>query len=425
MSTTTTAAKIKALAKRPGTEGEGQAAKAALVRVATSIEPDGRQRLTAKIVGQLPVPAKGNKVYRDAPNDRGNDFVSGFGIRVTAGGNRSFVLNYTANGVERRKTIGPWPLLSVEAAREAAKDLAAKARLGEDPLQEERDKRGEVTVAALCDLFVEKHVAHKRPATVAEYTNILNHDVLPKFGKRVVTSIKRYEVADLHRAISKRAPVQANRVLAVLGALFSFAIDRDLAEVNPCSKVERNYEAKRTRYLSEDELRRLHAALVEMQDQDVADMFRLMLLTGARTTETRVAKWSDFDLDRGEWLKPARSTKQKRDHLTHLSPPAVEILRRLRARHPDDKALFPGIRDRQADYQFNRLRDAAKIANFRKHDLRHCFASATISAGFALADVGALIGHSNPATTARYSHLLPSRLKEAAAAAGAALAEKE
>ena len=141
--------KVAALAEHGATEGERAAAEAALERLPRPralIVRDKRKRLTGKVVKDLPKPAQGNKIYRDGRNERGNDYVPGFGVRVTSGGARSFVLCYVAKGVERRMTIGSWPALSVEVARAEARKLAAKVELGGDPLQAKREERGEQTV---------------------------------------------------------------------------------------------------------------------------------------------------------------------------------------------------------------------------------------------------------------------------------------
>jgi integrase len=415
--------KVAALAKHGATEGERQAAVAALGRLPQT----KRQRLTGKVVAALPRPAQGNRVYRDGRNARGNDYVQGFGVRVTAGDNRSFIYNYVSpDGVERRKTIGAWPVLTVEAARAEARKLAAQVALGGDPLQEEREERGAQTVNELCDLFLREHAARRRPLTVREYTNIVEHDIRPALGNRQIGSIQRYDIQELHNRVTDRgATFQANRVLAVCTVMFNFAIDRKLCTVNPAQRIKRNAEPHRERYLSADELRRIHPALVAHKDRDFADLIRLLLLTGARSGETLKARWSDFDLKAGVWLKPAPTTKQDRRHRVHLSAPALEILQGLRARHPaNDVLVFYGMTPRKVGLRWNALLKAAQIKDFRKHDLRHSFASVTISEGFGLADVGALLGHSNPATTARYAHLLPNRLQEAADAAARALAPK-
>src|ERR1700730_10610443 len=84
-----------------------------------------------RFVRELPAPASGNRI----PYDRGGkEPVRGFGIRVTAAGAKSFVLNYTIAGRERRMTIGGYPAWSVAAAREQAKSLRRKIDGGEDPL---------------------------------------------------------------------------------------------------------------------------------------------------------------------------------------------------------------------------------------------------------------------------------------------------
>ena len=418
-------AKVKALAARPGTEGERSAALAALERLPQT----KRQRLTERVIRKLPIPAKGNKVYRDGRNERGNDYVPGFGVRVTASGSKAFILNYVANGTERRATIGPWPVMTVEAARLKARKLALQVAEGGDPLQEKREARGEQTVGELCDLFLKDHVSRKRPGTLREYTNIIEHDIRPALGKRQIDSIERYDIQELHNRVTDRgATFQANRVLAVCTVMFNFAIDRKLCTVNPAQRIKRNAEPHRERYINdkdEDELQRFHTALEGHKDRDFADLIRLLLLTGARSGETLKARWSDFDLTAGVWLKPAPTTKQDRRHRVHLSPPALEILQGLRARHPANNVLvFYGMTPRKVGLRWRALLQAARIADFRKHDLRHSFASFTISAGFGLADVGALLGHSNPSTTARYAHLLPNRLQEAADAAARALAPK-
>jgi hypothetical protein len=126
----------------------------------------GTQRLTDNLVRELPAPAMGNCVYYDAPNRRGNDHTSGFGLRVTSNNVRSFVLNYrTAEGRERRLTIGrygPWTLL---AAREEAKKIKRDIDTGADPVSEKRELRGAPTVADLFEKFEADHLPTLRPST--------------------------------------------------------------------------------------------------------------------------------------------------------------------------------------------------------------------------------------------------------------------
>jgi integrase len=106
---------------------------------------------------------------------------------------------------------------------------------------------------------------------------------------------------------------------------------------NPCRHVPRNDEHKRKRYLSAAELERLSKALTEHDDRDAADVFRLLLLTGARRGEVLAARWRDIDLETGTWSKPGSTTKQKTDHIrsapeTRIRNLDLEAVHRRRAR---------------------------------------------------------------------------------------------
>src|SRR6516165_1518947 len=132
------------------------------------------ERLTDNQLRDLAAPESGNKVYYDAPNKRGNDWTPGFGLRVTAAGARSFILNYrTKDGIERRKTIGQYGAWTLLAARAEAQRLKRAIDQGADPVAEDRERRNAETVADLCQRFLEEHVVKKRPATQRDYSSII------------------------------------------------------------------------------------------------------------------------------------------------------------------------------------------------------------------------------------------------------------
>ena len=209
-------------------------------------------------------------------------------------------------------------------------------------------------------------------------------------------------------------------------AMFALAIKWRLRPDNPCKGVGRNREDPRKRYLKPEELERLTKTLAKHPDQQGADIFRLLLLTGARRTEVLSAKWEQFDLKEGVWAKPATDTKQKVHHEVPLSAPARQLLARLQ-RDDGTSWLFPG-RSRQhrinIDQSWSLLCKAAGITGLRIHDLRHSYASTLAGAGFSLPVIGALLGHSQPQTTARYAHLFDDPLRKATERAGAILAPK-
>jgi integrase len=369
-------------------------------------------RLTDKIIAKLAVPARGNRISYDGT-------VAGFGVRITAGGARAFVLNYRrkADARERRLTIGAFPNWSTTTAREEARRLRRQIDAGADPVGELREQRAAPTMADLADRFLAEHVPRKRPSTQRDYRQQLTVDVLPELGRLKVAAVTPSDVEALHRTISARASTHANRVLALLSKMFSLAMRWGYRADNPVLGIERNDEHKRHRYLTEAELGRLATVLAECPDVMFANAVRLALLTGARRGELLAAKWADFDLAAGVWVKPASTTKQKSLHRVALSDVAVRLLIEMR-RHSDSSVwVFPARRGGHRvsiREPWDVIRAAAGIPDVRLHDLRHTFASVSASSGASLPLIGAMLGHASPTTTHRYTHLLDDPQRAAA-----------
>jgi integrase len=153
----------------------------------------------------------------------------------------------------------------------------------------------------------------------------------PRWGDRKAASIIRIELRELRREITKADnATRANRVLASASAIFSFAVEAELIENNPTRGIKRNREAKRTRYLSQDELRRLGRVLRDWPDQVAATAIRLLLLTSCRRGKLLGALWGEFDLVAGAWTKPASRTKAKREHRLPRPPEAIAELQHCR-----------------------------------------------------------------------------------------------
>lgn len=383
------------------------------------------RRLTDKVVAALPPPARGNRIYYD----QGKDRVPGFGVRVTAAGARSYVLNYrTVSGRERRYTIGAPPVWTTAAAREEARRLRAQIDLGHDPLGMVRAHREAPTVADLCDRFREEVLPKNRDSTRVEYARTIAREIIPELGKMKVADVTHPDIDRLHRKITKRgAPYTANRTVALLSRLFNLAVRWGYRADNPVRGVERNPEHKRERYLTGEELARLTEALREHGDQDAANAIRLMLLTGARRGEVLGARWDQFDLAEGTWTKPASTTKQAKLHRVPLNAPARALLADMRKAARDDEYLFPsrlGGHRVEIKKHWQRICKRAQLTNLRMHDLRHSFASYLASAGLSLPVIGALLGHTQTQTTARYAHLLDDPLRRATERVGAIIAGK-
>jgi integrase len=386
--------------------------------------------LTDAVVKRLPLPAKGNKIAYD-------DIVPGLGCRVTANGARAFILNYITRerGRERRYTIGSAEHWKATDAREEAKRLRREIDQGGDPLEDLEAARAAPTMAELIDRFLAEHAVRLRPSTRDAYKRMIDLHVRPHFGKHRKVADAGFEDIDaLHRKITKSgATYMANRVVAVLSKMFSLAVRWRMRADNPVKGVEHNPESKRKRYVKPDELPKLIEALDAYPDQQIANVFRLLLLTGARRGEVLSIEWAAVDLTTGIWTKLGSTTKQKTDHVVPLSAPARLLLREIQDEYvrghpgkPLPQYVFRSSNsdsDHLVDIQgaWRALTKAAGITGLRIHDLRHSFASQLASGGASLHLIGSLLGHSNPATTHRYAHLFDDPQRAAVEKVGAAI----
>jgi integrase len=385
------------------------------------------QPLTDTIIKQLPPAEKINKVYFD-------DAVAGFGVRVTATGAKSFILNYRVRGTgrERRFTIGGFPNWTTGAARQEARRLRQLIDRGGDPLADLEQQRAAPTVADLIKRFEEEHLPRKRPETVRSYRGMLHRHIGPHFGAHTRVADVAFEDVDaLHRKITKTGtPYEANRVVALLSKMFALAIRWKMRADNPAQGVEHNPEAGRQRYMKPDELAGLIEALAKYPDRQTTDIIRLLMLTGARRGEVMAMRWDDIDFTGGSWNEPSSTTKQKKRHSIPLSAPVHQLLSEIadKQKKPLGTYVFPSVGRTGHVVDISRawrqLCAAAGITGLRVHDLRHSFASELVSGGASLPLIGALLGHSNPRTTARYAHLFddPQRaaVEKVAAIYGAA-----
>jgi integrase len=381
-----------------------------------------RQRLTDAIVKRIPAPPQGKRITPDTE-------VAGFGIRITAGDARSYVLRYTTRaGRERTYTIGDAGVWPCTAARDKAKELRRQIEDGADPLGDIEADREAPTVMDLMERFRAEHLPRKRPSTHDAYDRILRLHVEPHFGQHTkVADVAFADIDALHRKITRNGGTYiANRTVAVLGKMFSLACRWGWRETNPTKHIERNTEFQRRRYLSGEELVRLIKALAKHPSRDIADAVRLLMLTGARRGEVLAMRWDD--IEDGVWSKLPSSTKQKEHHQVPLSAPAIAVLANIekRQRPARSEFVFPSIGATghlvEIKKGWAQVTRAAGIEGLRMHDLRHSYASQLASGGASLPLIGALLGHSNPLTTNRYAHLYRDPLKAATEKVGAVIA---
>jgi integrase len=252
--------------------------------------------------------------------------MPGFGIRLRAGGSAAWIAQYRVGAKQRRVTLGRLSTLDPDAARKAAKQVLAKAGLGQDHQAERTAKRAQaaVTFKAIADQYLERAKKALRDRTYAECQRHLTRDWKP-FQTRPVHEIDRREVAARLQVIATEyGPIAANRSRATLSTLYAWAIGHGLAEMNPVvGTVPPGKESEGQRALSALEIGAVWDAL---GDDEFGRVVKLLLLTGQRRGEVAGITWDEVDLEKAVWSLPANRTKNALPHDVPLARQAVAIL---------------------------------------------------------------------------------------------------
>lgn len=398
-------------------------------------------RLNRTIVKALAAPERGEAVMMDAD-------LPGFGVRVMASGAKSFFVRYRVGGGRgsqmRRLTLGRTDTLTPEKARDAARSILARVRLGEDPAGEKSDRRSAHTVSDLIDEWLSGPGKRDRRGKLRSVSNIscdrgrLEHHVKSVIGRHKLPDVDRSMIERLRDAIAqgktaktektkKRGVARvrggegaATRTLRTLSTVFSYAAQRGYISSNPVSGVRKAPDRHSERFLSEEELSALGKALDEAESSipKATAIIRLLAMTGCRRREIEGLQWSEVDLADGFLRLKESKTGAKN---VFLSQEAAVLLSKV---HKVDGKLwvFPATTG-VGHYQHTAkawvdIRQKAGLPNVRLHDLRHTFASRSLAQGASLEVVAALLGHRERRTTERYAHLASNPIKEAANRAG-------
>jgi integrase len=293
-----------------------------------------RPKLSEETVRRLPVPETGNRVFYFAGDKlQGAVAPRGFGVRVTAGGNRSFVLNYRLRGREHRYTIGAFPDWSALKAVREARSLRQRVDRGEDPLEARQPEPEGKTVGSVLDDFMARYARAKgkdgqeklRGADAIE--SAFNRLVKPRVGKLGILELNRRHVAEMIDKIEDESgPVMADRTRAYFRKALSWYAERD-EEFNlnaAIVRVERRAAGSgRIRVLSDGELRALWPVLGE--SGTFGAFVKALLLSGQRRNEVAGMRHAEIGKD-GIWEVPAERYKSKRAHAIPLSKASLELV---------------------------------------------------------------------------------------------------
>ena len=261
-----------------------------------------------------------------------------------------------------------------------------------------------------------------KPRTVTVNRSYLRNQIMPWFRERPIADITRREVQRWFAALHA-TPAAANRSLPILSSILRQAeiYGHRLEDSNPCAGLRRYRRRSRERFLTVGETRRLGTALAAQEAVTPlpAAVVRLLLLTGCRQSEVRTLQWQDYR-EGHLFLRDSKTGPRT----VWLSSPARSVLDRLLR---TDRWLFPaskGVGPMRTETLYacwRIVRTEAGLPDVRLHDLRHSYASFALRQGETVLTIGRLLGHSDPATTLKYTHFADAMVHEAVEAVGAAL----
>ena len=379
-----------------------------------------RVRLTKRAIDLLEVDNR-RVIYWD------ND-LAGFGLRVEPSGTKTFIVRYRPGGgrnaPKRFLTIGRYGKLTPDQGRSEARKVLSAGELGMDPAAERSQRRKEINISSLCDLYLEIGVETKKPDTIVGDRGRIDRHIKPLIGKKRASEVTAADVERLmkdiasgktradfktgrsrSRVIVRGGKGAATRTVGLLGGIFSFAQRQGIRADNPCRSVRRYPDKANERFLSPAEISRLGIVLSKVElngsNSQAVNIIRLLALTGARRNEIAGLRWDEVDLDRACLRLKDSKTGAK---VIPLGAAPIQILSNLMP-NIGSAYVFPATSGKSHFQGIKRIwqlvRKEAGFPELRLHDLRHSFASIGLASGDTLTLIGALLGHSNSKTTSR------------------------
>ncbi len=346
--------------------------------------------------------------------------IKGFLLEHRQGGGMTYYFRYRDDEKKvRLERLGKASEISLDEARQRAYQVRKIVREGGNPKIELHMFHHIPTFGKFVrDTFLPYVKVHKRSAWMDE--TLLRNHILPVLKDLRLDRIKQKHIVELqsHALQQGFAPGTCNRWLVLVRYIFNCAMRWNVLPQgsNPTHGVAFVEDrGGKERFLTTQEVHRLFSVLHLRNNQQLVNIIKLLLFTGARKREILDARWEHLDLERRTLKVPL--SKSGKPRFIALSDAAVEIFKTI-ARDPDIPWIFHNPKTRKPIVSFfaawNSIRREANIPDVRVHDLRHSFASFLVISGRSLFEVQKLLGHYDPKITMRYAHLSQQALTDAA-----------
>ena len=353
---------------------------------------------------------------------RGREFfwwdteLPGFGLRVFAGGSRSWFVQFRQRGKQMRITLGRPPEVRAEEARTLARAQLAKVMLDGLPVSQKarRDNPGATLFRDFALRFWADYSRHWKPSTRKGNRARIFKDLTDIFGHLRVDAIRKADVLRWRDSWADRSGA-FNRTIPIMSVMMGYAEQLGMRPrgSNPCRGTPRYKRKLVDRFLSAREFNRLAGSLRNFEESNpiAVQAIRLLIYTGARHGEVVGLRW--------EWVQPPRlmlPDSKTGAKIVYLNRQAQAVLDAM-PNKADTGLVFSSLRgDKPIALSpiWHEIRRHAALPDVRLHDLRHSFASIAIADGISLVVIGKLLGHALAETTERYAHLADEAIADAA-----------
>ena len=348
----------------------------------------------------------------------------GLKLKVSKGGRKFFQHRYRYIGRKKCLTIGEFPYVSLQNARQKVHEHKSLLARDIDPIDQRETKTNDWTFRKFSkELYLPHAIQHKK--TWKEDTYKLDRQIIPAFGDYRLSSISARDISTfLTQQKERTSATTANQYATLIKRMFNLAVKWGLLEKSPATALDRFKEKPhRERYLTKEELPRFLKALDELEDGLSKAAIKLLLFTGGRRGEIISLRYDQLKLNEKRLFLP--DTKNGKSRSIILNDRAIAVIKELmknKANSPrteESDYLFPTKQGTKKPYiydlrtPFGKACDAAGISGLRVHDLRHSFATLALQGGASLYDVSKLLGHSDVSMTQRYAHMADDSLQTA------------
>lgn len=370
-------------------------------------------------------------IKRLKPKDKREEKFEGggFGIMIYPTGTKTWIYRYKIDDKKDYIILGHYPEMSLADARKYFSELRAKRRSGTNP-KEVIQQQAEHDLCTVEALVIEWYTGYieKQRAQPKQIKQLIDADIIPLLGNKKLETIKTKDITQaLDNIVNRGSPVHANKVLAALKQAFSYGVRRGNLQHNPAesllAKDIGGAEKPRERFLTLDEIKTLWFFLDgdnHSLSSQIKNAIKIILLTGVRTGELRLATWSEFNFEQSIWIIPAEHTKTNAVMKVPLSDLTKQVLLEINKQIYSDYVL-PNMKgdgpltDKALPKAIMRIQARIGIPQWTAHDLRRTFATQlgeTLNIDPVV--IEKCLGHKMPKIMATYNknEMLPQR-KEA------------